>query len=363
MAGRNGRPFFFPEQCGSHQTGIGSFSSILPLFAALLLLPACRSVPPRESLQRYGFSHPAMGTLISITLYASDQAKAKAAAAAAFQRIDALEDIMSDYQADSELMRLCDQPFGTPVRVSPELFYVLQRSQAMSKLSDGAFDVTVGPYVRLWRFARKRKVLPTPAEIAAARAAVGWKKLRLDARARTVTLLVPNMRLDLGSIGKGYAADQALQILKGRGIDRAIVAASGDIAIGDPPPGQRGWKVGIAAFDGATNPPPPTLLLHNAGISTSGDAEQFIEINGVRYSHIVNPVTGLGLTQRIQATIIGPDATTTDTLDTTVSLLGVKRGLALIDSLPHMAAFIVTKEDGRTQTFTSRRFRQIPQPD
>ena len=101
-----------------------------------------------------------MGTLITITLYAPDAAVAKSAAAAAFQRIDALEDIMSDYQADSELMRLCDQPFGTPVPVSNELFYVLQRAQKMSKLSDGAFDVTVGPYVRLWRFARKRKVLP-----------------------------------------------------------------------------------------------------------------------------------------------------------------------------------------------------------
>jgi len=303
-----------------------------------------------------------MGTLMTITLYTPDAPAAKAAAAAAFQRIDALEDIMSDFQADSELMRLCDQPFGTPVPVSKELFYVLQRAQNMSRLSDGAFDVTVGPYVRLWRFARKRKVLPTPAEIAAARAAVGWQKLRLDARARTVTLLVPNMRLDLGSIGKGYAADQALQLLKGRGIDRALVAASGDIAVGNPPPGQRGWKVGIALLGSPTNQATLTVLLHNAGVSTSGDTEQFIEINGVRYSHIVNPVTGLGLTNRIQATIIGPNATTTDTLDTTLSLLGVKRGLALADALPRTAAIIVTKDDGQTHTFTSRRFRRIPQP-
>ncbi len=139
------------------------------------------------------------------------------------------------------------------------------------------------------------------------------------------------------------------------------MACSGDIAIGDPPPGQRGWKIGIAALGSATNQPPQTVLLHNAGISTSGDTEQFIEINGVRYSHIVNPATGLGLTNRIQATIIGPNATTTDCLDTTVSLLGVKRGLALIDSLPRTAALIVTKEDGQTHTFTSRRFRRIPQ--
>jgi FAD:protein FMN transferase len=335
---------------------------ICPLLAALLLLAACRSVPAEKPLQRFEFSRPAMGMMITLTLYAPELPAAKAAAAAAFKRIDALEDVMSDYQADSELMRLCDQPFGTPVTVGEDLFDVLQRAQRTAKLSDGAFDVTVGPYIRLWRFARKRKVLPTLAEIATAREAVGWQKLRLDARGRTVTLLVPNMRLDLGSIGKGYAADQALQTLKGRGIDRALVAASGDIAVGNPPPGQRGWKIGITMLGSATNAAPRTVLLHNAGISTSGDTEQFIEINGVHYSHIVNPATGLGLTNRIQATVIGPDATTTDCLDTTLSLLGVKRGLALADSLPHIAALIVTRDDGQTHTFLSRRFWQIPQP-
>jgi thiamine biosynthesis lipoprotein len=334
---------------------------LFSLLAPLLLLTACRSTQTEKPLQRFAFTHPAMGTLMTITLYAPDPAVAKEGAAAAFQRIDALEDILSDYQADSELMRLCDQPFGTPMPVSVELFDVLQRARQISKLSDGAFDVTVGPYIRLWRFARKRKVLPTPAEIAAARSAVGWQNLRLNPRARTVTLLVPNMRLDVGSIGKGYAADQVLRLLKGRGIDRALVAASGDIAIGNPPPGQRGWKVGVAAFDGATNAPSRTLFLHNAGISTSGDTEQFIEINGVHYSHIVNPATGLGMTERIQATVIGPDATTTDCLDTTVSLLGVQRGLALIESWPHTAALIVTKEGGQTHTFASRGFWQIPQ--
>jgi FAD:protein FMN transferase len=351
------RQFRAPRTSAAGSSALGFL--IFLLLSVLLLVSACRSVSSEQPLQRFEYSHPAMGTLISITLYATDQPAAKAAAGAAFQRIDALEDIMSDYQADSELMRLIEQPFGTAVPVSQELFDVLQRAQKISQLSNGAFDVTVGPYIRLWRFARKRKVLPTPAEIAAARVAVGWEKLRLDTRARTVTLLVPNMRLDLGSIGKGYAADQALLILKGRGIDRALVAASGDIAIGNPPPGQRGWKVGIAAFGGTTNRAAQTLLLHNAGISTSGDTEQFIEINGVHYSHIVNPATGLGLTQRIQATVIGPDATTTDSLDTTVSLLGVRRGLALIDSWPHTAALIVTKEEGRTQTSVSRRFRRI----
>jgi thiamine biosynthesis lipoprotein len=300
-----------------------------------------------------------MGTLFRITMFAPDQAQAQGAAKAAFLRVADLENIMSDYQADSELMRLCAQPCLHPVPVSAELFDILCRARKISELSHGAFDVTVGPFVRLWRFSRKRLVLPTPEELAAARAAVGWQKLRLDARTRTVTLLVPNMRLDLGGLGKGYAADAALRVLKSRGITRALVAASGDIAIGDAPPGQRGWKIGISGMDGGTNAPVRTLLLHNAATSTSGDTEQHIEIGGVRYSHIVDPATGLGMTNRIQATIVAPDATTTDSLDTTVCLLGVRQGLALVEAFPRTATLIFTRQNGEEQSFASRRFKSF----
>ncbi|MEY2428303.1 MAG: FAD:protein transferase, partial [Verrucomicrobiota bacterium] len=276
-----------------------------PFLALAILLTGCQSPSVTPPLTRFEFTSPHMGTLFSIKLYAPNRPSAETAAQAAFTRIAALEDIMSDYQADSELMRLCERPVGVPVPVSADLFAVIQKAEKFSELSDGAFDITVGPYVRFWRFARKKKVLPTSAEITTAAKSVGYKKLRLDPRKRTITLLAPNMRLDLGAIGKGYAADQAMRVLKSRGIDRALVAASGDIAIGDPPPGQRGWKVSISGMTTATNEHPRTLSLHNCGISTSGDTEQSVEIGGVRYSHIVNPSTGLGLTQRIQATIIG----------------------------------------------------------
>jgi thiamine biosynthesis lipoprotein len=324
-------------------------------------MAGCRTAGPQTDLQRYEFNSPNMGTLFTITMYAADGKQAEAAADRAFRRVAELEDIMSDFRADSELMRLCDQPWGKPVPISPDLFAALEQSEKVSRLSDGAFDVTVGPYVRLWRFARKRKVLPTAEELAAARAAVGWQKLRLDRRARTATLLVPHMRLDLGSIGKGYAADQALRVLKSCGIDRAVVAASGDIAVGKAPPGQRGWRIGIATLGTRTNEVSCTLLLHDAGVSTSGDSEQFIEINGVRYSHIIDPTTGLGLQERIQATIVARDATTTDSLDTTLSVLGVKRGLALADSYPTVAALISTVRDGKVETFPSRRWQRLVQ--
>lgn len=326
--------------------------------SCLLATTACRTPRLAPHLERFTFTNPHMGTLFTITLYATNNTAAESAANSAFHRIEALDEIMSDYRADSELMLLCDQPFGTPVSVSKDLFDVLSRSQEMSKLTDGAFDVTIGPCVHLWRFSRKRKTLPSAQERAAARAAVGWQKLRLDPRARTATLLAPNMRLDLGGIGKGFAADEALKILKGRGIDRALVAASGDIAIGNPPPGELGWKVGITAIDVRTNDSEHVLLLHNCGISTSGDTEQFIEIDGVRYSHIVDPATCLGLTNRIQDSIIAPNATMTDGLDTALSVMDVQRGLALVDSLSGTAALFLKKENGQTRVFPSHRFKK-----
>ena len=329
--------------------------------ACLLLVGGCRSPNSTsiQNLQRFEFSSTHMGTLFSITVYAPEKAAAQSAAEAAFRRVAALDDIMSDYQADSELMRLCEAPPGQPVPVSVELFDVLQKAQRFSDLTDGAFDVTVGPLVRLWRSARKKKVLPALSEVQAATASVGHKKLRLDRKARTVTLLAANMRLDLGGIAKGYAADQALAVLKGRGLDRTLVAASGDIAIGNPPPGQRGWKIGIATIDALRNETARTVFLRNAGISTSGDTEQYTEIGGARYSHIVDPVTGLGLTNRLQVTIIAADATTTDALATGVSVLGSERGLALVDSLRGTAALIFRKTDGQERVFTSRRFKGI----
>ena len=324
-----------------------------------VLLSGCRTPSPEIPLHRYEFKSAHMGTAFTIVLHAVDTRTASEAATAAFRRIAALEDIMSDYQADSEVNLLCEKPVGIPVPLSQDLFEVLRRSEHISRISEGAFDVTVGPYVRLWRFARKRKVLPSPEEVATARASVGWEKLRIDARAHTATLLVSGMRLDLGGIAKGFAADQALTVLRARGISRALVAASGDIAIGDPPPGEQGWKIGIAGWESKGSP--CTLLLRNCGISTSGDAEQFIEIGGIRYSHIVSTTTGLGLTERIQVTIIAPNATTTDGLATAVSALGKQAGLRLIEKQAHTAALlIIPTSGGSMQVFPSKRFNQVP---
>ena len=342
---------FFLRRCPRH----GLIITILLWLAGL----GCASSGSRASLERFEFSQPQMGSLFRITLYGPDERTAAAAASNAFARVEQLNRIMSDYDSESELTRLCRQPVSTPTQVSPELFDILTRSETLARRSKGAFDVTVGPMVQLWRAARRRNLLPTEAAIASARLHVGHEKIRLDPHAHTVTLLIENMRLDLGGIAKGFAADEALAVLRRRGITRAMCAASGDIAIGDPPPGKTGWRVGIAGLDEVGNQLQQTLLLHNAGISTSGDAEQYVEINGTRYSHIVDPATGLGLTNRLQVTIIAPNATLTDGLATAVSVLGMSQGMALADSYRHVGALVTVLENGRPRVFESRRFRAI----
>jgi thiamine biosynthesis lipoprotein len=324
-----------------------------------LLNSGCQSPAKHPELKRYSLAALHMATLFRIVLYASDEDTANRAAETAFQRIAALEDILSDYDPRSELTRLCQSPAGKPVVVSQDLFEVLSHSQRLAAATSGAFDVTMGPLVQLWRAARKTFALPTLETISAARARVGWWKLRLDRTQRTVTLLLPDMRLDLGGIAKGYAADQALICLRRMGICRAMVAAGGDIAVGDPPPGKRGWIVAIESLDSAPSTPAQTVELRNAGISTSGDTEQFIEIQGQSYSHIVDPTTGLGLTQHIGVTIVAPDATMSDSVATAVSVLGAARGMAFVENRHSLAARIATVEDEEKRVIESRRFREI----
>jgi thiamine biosynthesis lipoprotein len=322
----------------------------------LLVCAGCASTRPGEVLHRHEYHSDHMGTLFTIVLYAGDSNQAQEAARAAFARITTLDEILSDYRADSELNLLREKPVGVPTRVSTDLFTVLERSRRMSRLSGGAFDATVGPYVRLWRFSRKRQVLPGTEELSLARQAVGWEKLALDPIERTVTMTVPGMRLDAGGIAKGFAADEALAVLRTRGIPRALVAASGDLAIGDPPPGKRGWRVAATEIDSGTNFATRVFILKNAGVSTSGDTEQFVEIDGVRYSHILDPGTGLGLTRRIQTTVIASCATESDALATTVCILGPRKGINLIERKPPSATLVITKDKNGEHQYQSRRW-------
>lgn len=331
--------------CGSRGRSIGTIG-LVKFCVATLMLWSGGSAAMAQDLERFEFSKPLLGTLVEVTLYAPNETVATEAVAAAFARITALNRILSDYEPESEVMRLCRTAgTGSKVEVSPELFEMLSRSASLSEATDGAFDVTISPVIKLWRAARKERKLPDPQQLAAARKLVGWKNVKLDKAARTVELLRPGMQLDFGGIAKGYMAQQARDVLTKRGLTRCLIAIGGDIAAGDPPPETAGWKIGVAPLDKPDGPPSRLLRLKNCSVSTAGDAFQFVEINGVRYSHIVDPKTGLGLTQRCSVTVIATEGATADGLDTAVVLVGPERGLKLIEQSKDTAALIVVAGD------------------
>lgn len=329
------------------------------------LVPGCaahRTTPNRspttpQALERFEFSRPQMGVPFRLVIYDAAETNAQAAAAAAFERVAQLNAILSDYDPDSELNRVCHQtPPGQPASVSPELWHMLERSVALSRRTEGAFDATIGPLVHLWRRSRRRLELPPEDLLAEARARVGWQHLRLDARHHTVTFLVPNMRLDFGGIAKGYAADEALAVLRRFGISRALVAAAGDVRVGDPPPGQNGWRVEVGALDTPQAPPPHIVWLRNGSVSTSGDLFQRLEIGGRRYSHIVDPRTGIGLTDHSLVTVVARDGTTADSLATAISVLGPEKGLACLRPVRGAAAWILRDAGDRIESYRSPNF-------
>jgi thiamine biosynthesis lipoprotein len=298
-----------------------------------------------------------MGVPFRIVLYAPDKETATASARGAFNRIKQLNDILSDYDDDSELSRLSrTSGQGCAVKLSDDLWRVLIEARKIAETSRGSFDVTVGPVVNLWRRARRVQRLPDSGILAEARKAVGYNNLKLDPTDRTAKLLMPNMRLDLGGIAKGYAVDEALKMLRARGVTRALIAGGGDLAAGDPPSGKKGWRIEIAPLDVPDAPPARFVRIANRALATSGDVFQRVEIDGVRYSHIVDPRTGIGLFDHSLVTVIARDCTTADALATAVSVLGPKAGLKLIESTKGAAVHIVRKPGERIEVAESSRF-------
>ena len=268
-----------------------------------------------------------MGVKFHLKFFAPNQATAERVARLAYARVEELNAIFSDYSPSSELNHLCAKPHGKPIPVSSDLFNIIQQSQQLARETGGAFDITAGPSVRLWRQSRKRRQMPTTDSLATATKCVGFRKIQLNSRNRTVTFLTSNMQLDLGGIAKGYAVDEAMRILKQNGIHRAFVAASGDMLTSGPPIGSEGWRVEIRAVDEFGNIYPRTIHLKYQALSTSGDTEQFVKINGRRYSHIVDPRNGIGLTNRIAVTVVAASSTVADSRATAISVLGIKKGM------------------------------------
>lgn len=321
-----------------------------------ILTVSSRPAAAKASPQRFEYSLPRMGTIFRIEMYAASDAKASSAAEAAFARAEELEQIMSDYRADSELARLMRDGNAAPFPVSSDLYNVLAKSQWTSELSRGAFDVSIGPLVDLWRSARKIGRLPDPGEITKAKALVDYRNIEMDPVHHTVFLKRAGMNLDLGAIGKGYAADQMLAVLQSKGIHHALVVAGGEVVTGEPPPGSSGWKVRIDTADSDAGVAPCTLLLSTHAVSTSGDEHQFLEVNGHRYSHIINPRTGWALEGKSSTTVIARDSTTADALATAFSTMSVSDGIRVAQSLPGVSALWVRRVGGKWKRYASRGF-------
>ena len=342
-----------------HEEGRGGKAVLGWISLGLVLVSVAVADEPK--LVRFDYTETHMGSPFHLVLYTADETSASRAARAAFARIATLDAALSDYNPESELMRLCDKAGSGPVAVSEDLFDALDRCVRIAQASNGAFDPTIAPVVRLWRRARRDRKLPEPETLAKALSLVGYSKMTLNRQDHTVDLRDKGMKLDLGGMAKGMASQAAIDALRTLGVTHALVAGAGDIAVSDAPPGTEGWTIEVAPLGPNESFEPIRLALANRAISTSGDAEQFVEIDGKRYGHIVDPKTGLGLIDRAGVTVIASDGATADSVDTAAFVLGMERGMSLIESTAGASAIFVRKQpDGTIEVKRSRTFDQLP---
>ncbi|QDU63599.1 Thiamine biosynthesis lipoprotein ApbE precursor [Planctomycetes bacterium Pan216] len=308
-------------------------------------------------LKRFAYQEPHMGTEFRLVLYAKTEREADDAASAAFARVTELNALLSDYELESDISQLNRAAGGPPRKVSADLFAVVQRSNDFARLSDGAFDISAAPLIREWRRARTRHRLPDPRRLQEAQRLVGCAKIQLDQVRRAIRLPMEGMRLDVGGIAKGYTGDEVLKVLREKGITKAMIDAGGDIVVGDPPPGRPGWTIALQEVPGE---PSESIVCHNLAIATSGDTSRFVELEGKRYSHIIDPRTGHALTSRLQVTVIAPSGTEADALASAVSVLGEEEGLALIDEREGVSCRIVNVSGQKSSESRSKWSKRLP---
>ena len=286
--------------------------------------------------QQFEFSRIVMGAPCRVVFYAPNEESANESARAVFERLARIEEALSDWMPASETRQL-PSASGVSVTVGPDLANALSVSLNYARMTGGAFDPTVGALTKRWRAARSDSPLPDAAELQALRARCGWQQVQFDAATHTYTAVVPGLELDFGGIGQGIGADAALAVLRERGITRALIDLSGDIAVSDPPPGRSGWKIDL------DDPWHTQLALANAAVTTSGDRFQHMDLAAdggttTRGSHIIDPATGEPLTTRVEVVVVARTAVEADALATALSVMGPERGRALLSTLPSTSA-------------------------
>lgn len=319
----------------------------------LFILLIIKSLITFSQTKKYAFSQPKMGSPLNITLYTDDSVKANQIATEAYKIADSLNLIYSDYSENSELS-LLSKTSGTHTftKVSLALWDILNLSIKASQRSKGAYDITVGSVVKLWRKARKERVLPTRDIFKNTLQSVDYQSIILDSVTYTVKLLQPNTQLDLGGIAKGYVAQVVVDFCKSKGIEKVLVDAGGDLAMAGT-----NWRIGINVPN-SEELMKRYLILQNQAVATSGNMYQYVEINGKKYSHIVNPHTGLGVTHQRNVTVITSDGATADWLATACSVLSVKKALRLIKSMQNCELLMAEIRKGKLKMWQSAGFEQ-----
>lgn len=332
---------------------------ILLLGVAVLSLPACVRVPSLPDPVVVKRTQLHMGTLVSITAVASDKEVGHKAIEAGFREIKRLEQLLSTWIPESELSRVNAEAGRQSVTVSRETMEVVAQSLEIARVTDGGFNIAIGPAVEAWSVT-ERQHIPSEEELQEMKALVDWTSIQINPEALTVFLPRQGMRIDVGGVGKGYAADRAVEEMKLAGARAGVVALAGDIKTFGMLPDSDGFPVGIKhpRQEGALI---AMITLHEEAISTAGDYERFFERDGIRYHHILNPQTLRPARGCQSVTVIGKEGMVVDGLDTGIFVLGPERGMALVERLPTVEAVIVTEEgEVRVSSGLNGRVRYLP---
>ena len=315
-----------------------------------LLAAILAAVAPQGHVRHEG---TVMGSSLEIEIFGPEQAVCEKALADARTELERLDRMMTDWKPESPLMDVNRAAGKQPVAVPEELYFIVERSLRVSELTEGAFDISFAGAGKLWNWRAADPPVPDEATVKAALANVGWKGILLDAKARTVFLEKPGMRIGLGAIGPGFAGDRAMEKIRAHGIRDACVNLSGDVML-------IGKKDGVPWNVAVTHPRKKgeniaVLPVSNAAVSTSGDYERFFEKNGKRYGHIIDPRTGYPADACQSVTIVAPNLAFADALATGVFVLGPAKGMALVERLEGVQALIV---DARGELTVSKGLRR-----
>ncbi|NCI49668.1 FAD:protein FMN transferase [Sediminibacterium roseum] len=318
----------------------------MPRSLICFLFPLLTAISTQSQEKKFHFSAQKMGSPFNIILVSGDSLKAAAVAEKCFALVDSFNLIYSDYDTASELSKINRLAGAGEVRASAALWEILVRSRAAWQKSKGAFDITVGPLARLWRKTRKEKTFPSAETVNTARALTGFKRLEMHDATHTVALPVKGMALDLGGIAKGYVAQKVLGLISAMGFTMALVDAGGDMVMSGAPPGSGGWTVGVNIPETTDRLLPRRLLLSNKAVATSGDAYQYVEHDGIKYSHIIDPRTGYGIASQRNVTVIAGNGADADWLATACSILPVEQSKKLASAL-HADLLITELKEGK----------------